>query len=164
MSPEQCKLIADYTLATYERERALTRNVIAAIPPGQEHYRPHPASQAALELAFHIASSERFFLNGATTGEFQYGSGGLPEQIKTARDVLAWYEENVPPALAAAQAMTPEEAARVVDFRGLMRSPAITFLGLMVRHSAHHRGQLSTYLRPMGAKVPGIYGPSGDKE
>jgi len=34
----------------------------------------------------------------------------------------------------------------------------------MVRHSAHHRGQLSTYLRPMGAKVPGIYGPSGDKE
>jgi uncharacterized damage-inducible protein DinB len=35
---------------------------------------------------------------------------------------------------------------------------------LMCSHSVHHRGQLSAYLRPMGAKVPGIYGPSGDTD
>ena len=34
----------------------------------------------------------------------------------------------------------------------------------MCSHSVHHRGQLSAYLRPMGAKVPGIYGPSGDTD
>jgi uncharacterized damage-inducible protein DinB len=34
----------------------------------------------------------------------------------------------------------------------------------MVRHGVHHRGQLSAYLRPMGAKVPSIYGPSGDSK
>ena len=45
-----------------------------------------------------------------------------------------------------------------------MKMPAVTFLSLNVRHSVHHRGQLSSYLRPMGAKVPGIYGPSGDSQ
>jgi hypothetical protein len=33
----------------------------------------------------------------------------------------------------------------------------------MIRHSVHHRGQLSAYLRPMGAKVPAIYVESGDE-
>ena len=43
-----------------------------------------------------------------------------------------------------------------------MQAPVVWFLTLMVKHGAHHRGQLSTYLRPMGAKVPSIYGASGD--
>jgi uncharacterized damage-inducible protein DinB len=38
----------------------------------------------------------------------------------------------------------------------------INFLAMAVKHSVHHRGQLSAYLRPMGGKVPGIYGPSAD--
>jgi uncharacterized damage-inducible protein DinB len=41
--------------------------------------------------------------------------------------------------------------------------PGVDYLSLSLRHSVHHRGQLSAYLRPMGAKVPGIYGPSGDE-
>jgi len=45
-----------------------------------------------------------------------------------------------------------------------MSYPAVVYLTIMVKHSAHHRGQLSAYLRPMGAKVPGIYGPSGDTQ
>ena len=46
----------------------------------------------------------------------------------------------------------------------MMQLPAVSYLTLMVKHGAHHRGQLSAYLRPMGAKVPGIYGPSGDSQ
>jgi len=40
--------------------------------------------------------------------------------------------------------------------------PSVFFLTLAISHSAHHRGQLSVYLRPMGAKVPSIYGESYD--
>ena len=48
---------------------------------------------------------------------------------------------------------------RLVDFYGLRTFPAIGLLQLILNHTIHHRGQLSTYLRPMGAKVPSIYGP-----
>jgi uncharacterized damage-inducible protein DinB len=40
----------------------------------------------------------------------------------------------------------------------------VLYLNLHLKHSIHHRGQLSAYLRPMGSKVPSIYGPSGDEE
>ncbi len=50
----------------------------------------------------------------------------------------------------------------MLDFRGLFQSPAVTFLQISQNHTIHHRGQLSTYLRPMGAKVPVIYGESYD--
>ena len=51
---------------------------------------------------------------------------------------------------------------KIVDFRGLFQLPAVAFLDFSVHHIIHHRGQLSTYLRPMGAKVPAIYGESYD--
>jgi uncharacterized damage-inducible protein DinB len=49
-----------------------------------------------------------------------------------------------------------------VDFRGMFQLPAVMYLGFVQQHSIHHRGQLSMYLRPMGAKVPSIYGESYD--
>ena len=47
---------------------------------------------------------------------------------------------------------------------GVMQMPAVNFVSLCVKHSVHHRGQLSAYLRAMGGKVPGIYGPSADTQ
>jgi uncharacterized damage-inducible protein DinB len=38
------------------------------------------------------------------------------------------------------------------------------YLNVLLHHSIHHRGQLSTYLRPAGAKVPAIYGESYDSK
>jgi len=55
-----------------------------------------------------------------------------------------------------------ETLAKMVDFRGMFQLPAVGFLQLAMNHSIHHRGQLSMYLRPMGAKVPSIYGESYD--
>jgi hypothetical protein len=51
---------------------------------------------------------------------------------------------------------------RLIDFRGLFQFPAIIYVQVGLSHSIHHRGQLSMYLRPMGAKVPSIYGESYD--
>ena len=60
--------------------------------------------------------------------------------------------------------ITPEQAAKIVDFRGAFQLPAVAFLDFSLRHAIHHRGQLSTYLRAMGGKVPAIYGESYDSE
>jgi len=57
---------------------------------------------------------------------------------------------------------TGDELLRIVDFYGIRRFPAVTLIQIILNHTIHHRGQLSTYLRPMGAKVPSIYGPSYD--
>ena len=58
--------------------------------------------------------------------------------------------------------LSSEQLLKVVDFRGLFQHPAVLYLQFAINHSIHHRGQLSVYLRPMGAKVPSIYGESYD--
>jgi len=164
MNAETAKAIAAYTLADNEQERATTKRVIAAIPAGKEGYTPDPKSMTALALAWHIASADMFFLNGVCTGQFSPGGGDRPESVTSAQAVLAWYDANIPPALERAKALSGEQLSAIVDFFGFMQAPAVSYLTLMVKHGVHHRGQLSAYLRPMGAKVPGIYGPSGDTE
>jgi uncharacterized damage-inducible protein DinB len=111
-----------------------------------------------------VAITELFFLNAVCTGQFSRGENKRPDDIRNAQDVLAWYEKNTLPALERAKGLSGEQLAKVVDFFGQIQLPAVSFLSLMVRHGVHHRGQLSAYLRPMGAKVPSIYGPSGDSK
>jgi uncharacterized damage-inducible protein DinB len=60
------------------------------------------------------------------------------------------------------QRLSGEQLARMIDFRGMLQWPAVSFIRLGLSHTIHHRGQLSMYLRPMGAKVPSIYGESYD--
>ncbi len=162
LTAEQAIIVAGFTLADYEHERQTTKSVIAAVPAGHESYTPDPKSTNAIDLAWHIASSEWFFLNSVAEGAFKPGDSKRPENIRTAQDVLAWYDENIPPALERARSVSAERLAAPIDFFGMMNFPGAVYLTLMVKHGVHHRGQLSTYLRPMGAKVPGIYGPSGD--
>jgi len=164
LSHDEAKLIAGYTLADYEREMATTRAVIAAIPLGKEDYSPDARSMNAIDLAWHIASAECWFLTSVIQGEFKAGESTRPENIKTAADVIAWYDSSLPGVIEQAKSLNGEAKAKILDFFGMMQSPAAAFISLMLRHSIHHRGQLSAYLRPMGAKVPGIYGPSGDTQ
>ena len=56
-----------------------------------------------------------------------------------------------------------EQVATPVEFFGVFNLPAAMYLGFLSNHSIHHRGELTTYLRPMGSKVPSIYGGSYDE-
>ncbi len=160
----QAKVIADYILSDYEQERAPTKRVIAAVPADQCSYAPSGKCMTSLDLAWHLASSELFFLDGVCNGTFSAGESKRPENIRNAQDVLSWYDEKIPPAIERTRSLPAEQLAQPIDFFGMMQMPGVNYLNLMVKHSAHHRGQLSAYLRPMGAKVPGIYGPSGDTQ
>ena len=158
----EAKLIAGYILTDYRRELGTTRKVLEAIPAGHETYAPDDRSMNTLALAWHVASADMFFLSSVLAGAFSAGEGKLPDTIKSAADVIAWHDATVPALLDAVGALPGSALAADVDFFGMMQTQAVNYLMLMSKHAIHHRGQLSAYLRPMGAKVPGIYGPSGD--
>ncbi|HUB78667.1 MAG TPA: DinB family protein [Bryobacteraceae bacterium] len=163
MQPEQAKFLLDEVyLVHFKNEHQVTKKLIQAIPLDKGDYRPDQISKTALELAWHIAASEMRFFDSAMSGVFDVSPRPRPESIRNSADLLAWYEENFASRFEAMAAMTGEQSARIVDFRGLMQLPAVMLVGLGLRHSIHHRGQLSMYMRPMGAKVPAIYGESYD--
>lgn len=143
-------------------EHAMTSAVIAAIPSDRADYRPHPDSRSAFDLAWHIVSAEIKYLDAIASGHFPHDLRPLPADVRLPADVLAWYSARFEPAMQALQTTTGNDLLRIVDFYGLRTFPAVGLLQLILNHTIHHRGQLSTYLRPIGAKVPSIYGPSYD--
>ena len=84
LTADQAKVIADYTLSDYEHERAPTKRVIGAVPAGQESYAPSAKCMTSLDLAWHVASSELFFLNGVCSGQFSAGESKRPDHIRNA--------------------------------------------------------------------------------
>ncbi|HET8548189.1 MAG TPA: DinB family protein [Bryobacteraceae bacterium] len=159
MNPEQAKTIAHFLIGAIEQESTITRKVIAVVPADKCDYRPHPTNKSALELAAHVAASEVWFLNSVAAGNFPMEN---EPAFKSPAEVLAWYEREFPTALAKVKELSGEQLAAVVDFYG-MKFPNVVYLNFCQIHSIHHRGQLSAYLRPMGAKVPSIYGGSADE-
>src|SRR5262249_30993226 len=103
-----------------------------------------------------------WLLSGVADGAL----GSIPDDsdacgIMTSAEAVSRYKTRVPAAAARIKALPPEGFAREFDFFG-SNIPAVAMLSIIIRHTAHHRGQLSAYLRAMGGKVPGIYGPSAD--
>lgn len=162
MKAESAGAVLEFLVPAVENEAQLTRKVILAVPADKGHFRPDEKAMSALELCWHIAAAEAFFLGAVTTGVFPPFTK-MPENVKTPTDVAAWFDTQVAANVAKLKSMSGEQAAKIVETPFGAR-PAITFLNLSINHTAHHRGQLSTYLRPMGAKVPSIYGSSRDDE
>jgi uncharacterized damage-inducible protein DinB len=125
-------------------------------------FRPDSICKSAVELAWHIVASEKRFLGGIAAGAFDFTPMPRPESIKNSAGIATWFDETFATNLERLQALTGEQLVKVIDFRGMFQWPAVSFIQLTVTHTIHHRGQLSMYLRPMGAKVPAIYGESYD--
>ena len=140
---------------------ATTAKVLAAAPADGLAYKPSDRCMSAGDLVWHIASADVAILNGAVDGTFDF-KRERPESAATPAGVAAWYTENANAALDRCAAMTGDDASKIVDFMGVFKQPAAGFVTMAMNHSIHHRGQLSSYLRPMGAKVPAIYGMSAD--
>ncbi len=163
MDSREAKTIADFLLAELDGEIALTTGVFAAVPADRLDYRPDPISKTALGLLRHLPLEDEWMLKAVADGAFS----PVPDDsdvcgIMTPADAIACYKERIPPVVERIRALSGEDLARQVDLFGMVQMPAVGFLSMMLRHAAHHRGQLSAYLRAMGGKVPGIYGPSAD--
>lgn len=137
--------------------------VLKALPQGRLDYRPDPKARTAAELASVLVAEEAALVALLDTGTIQWKEEAPSRSVE---EIVAAFERNA--------AAVDERLARLDDAgwekkgRFLMEgSPAWEdtvgqFLWGFLFDAVHHRGQLSTYLRPMGGKVPSIYGPSAD--
>jgi uncharacterized damage-inducible protein DinB len=164
MTHDQAKFLLAFFDESLKSEFPLTQAVLAAVPgDAGASYRPEEKSRTALELAWHISNSDRWFLDSLLTGSFSPEEERIPANIKSGSDVAEWYAANVIPKFEQVKQLAPEKLTQNLDFFGLFNNPAVTYLQFMLCHMVHHRGQLSTYLRPVGSKVPSIYGGSADE-
>ncbi|HLH18302.1 MAG TPA: DinB family protein [Bryobacteraceae bacterium] len=157
MTNESAVARRDFLLSELRTEFATTCKVIAAVPAKTSNYKPSEKCMSGHELARHIALAEVFFLRGVIDGKFDWKEVDLADPAA----VLAYYKSEVPALFDQVAAMPGEKLAAPIEFHS-WTLPAVKYLSIDLKHGIHHRGQLSSYLRPMGAKVPSIYGPSAD--
>jgi uncharacterized damage-inducible protein DinB len=163
LQPDQANfLLHGVYLPGLKNEHRLTRNVIEAIPLDKGDYRPEPFGRPALDLAWHIAATEMRFMNAVESGAFDLSPMPKPDSIQNSQDLGAWYADHFGQRIEKLTKLSNDELLKIVDFRGMFQLPAVMYLGFILHHTIHHRGQLSIYLRPMGGKVPAIYGESYD--
>jgi uncharacterized damage-inducible protein DinB len=160
---EHAAFLLSIQLPTVRSESAITTRVLKSVPVGHDSYRPHPNSRSTLELVWHMASVDIWFLDGFLTGNFAMEDDSMPADFSNSADITAWYEEEIGPKLDAIAKLPVEFWATPLPFFGIYNHPAVIYLQFMLLHGAHHRGQLSAYLRPMGGKVPNVYGGSFDE-
>lgn len=151
-----------FSLPALRNEHKITKHVIEAIPLDKGDYRPDPISKTALELAWHIVAAEHRFLDGIAAGQFDFTPNHRPDSMRDSASIAEWSEKTFEEDLARVSKLNGEQLAKILDFRGVLQLPAMVFVQFCLHHTIHHRGQLSAYLRPMGAKVPSIYGESYD--
>jgi uncharacterized damage-inducible protein DinB len=159
MTPEQASIIAGFLLPQIEEEIKTTARVLAAVPDDKKDYCPDSKCMTASTLAEHILTADMWFLESVINGEF----GAYPEEKKaSSAELSAEYARRGAELVSKIKALSGEHLAKDIQFH-TFNFPNVTYLQFMQKHSVHHRGQLSAYLRPMGAKVPSIYGGSADE-
>ncbi|HSD52286.1 MAG TPA: DinB family protein [Candidatus Methylomirabilis sp.] len=153
-------------LQTWGQEHATTAKVIAAIPEGKLDFKPHETSRSARELAWHLVNAERFFAESCLIGKVELAPG--PPPPASLKEIQSTYDRQYRTLVEKLKQADDQQLSRPIQIptgpKQMGQVPAIGILWMgVVMHCCHHRGQLSLYLRLMGAKVPSIYGPSGDE-
>jgi uncharacterized damage-inducible protein DinB len=153
----------EFCIARRKAEFPAFVRVLKALPQGRLDYRPDPKARTAAELAWVMATEEAALLSLLESGSVEWKEQKAPSSVD---EIVASFERN-------AKAVTErleklDEADWQKKGKFLMGdAPAWEttidgFVWGFLFDAVHHRGQLSTYLRPMGGKVPSIYGPSAD--
>ena len=153
-------------LQVWETESATTRKAIAAIPEAKRDFRPHEKARSARELAWHLVEGEKFFVDMFLTRTFEVRKDS--EAPATIREVLEAFDRQHRALAQKVRAADDKQFAGTIQIPvGPKKMGDVPMMGILwtglVLHGVHHRGQLSTYLRIMGEKVPSIIGPSADE-
>jgi len=142
----------------WTNESKTTRKVLAKIPEGSD-YRPDPKSRTAREIAWQIVCEEKMIIDALENGKADWAPPPIPSSID---EVVRTYDEQSEEIAKRWKALSDDRWNGTLQFFGSER-PASPMAWSFLFDIVHHRGQISTYLRPMGSTVPQIYGPSGDE-
>ncbi len=153
----------EHLIECFKAEKPKFVRVLRAMPPDQLAYRPHPRSTSAGDLVWLLASELGDACAIVDRSELNYVQTPAPTRLE---ESIAAYERNageLETRLSGLDDAAWQRKARfLVDGNLAWEAPLGEMLWGFLFDAIHHRGQLSSYLRPMGAKVPSIYGPSAD--
>ena len=152
-----------FFLKHWDKEAAATGKVIERIPEGST-YRPDPKSRTAREIAWLMLREEIALAEGLEKGVFTWEEVPAPSTVGEVQAEYKRQHDAVTKRLhAIPDARWEEQMPFLWGGQEVMRDTGYEMAWGFLLDLIHHRGQLSTYLRPMGAKVPAIYGPSADE-
>ncbi|MGI8783956.1 MAG: DinB family protein [Acidobacteriota bacterium] len=148
----------------WDKEAPATRKVISRIPQERSDYRADPKARTAREIAWLIVREEIVLADGLEKGTLDWVEVPTPATVKEILDTYDKHHDSITKRL---QGLAADRWERRVPFlfqgQQVMNETGYDNAWGFLLDTIHHRGQLSTYLRPMGSTVPQIYGPSADE-
>lgn len=151
-------------LSFWDKEAPATRKVISRIPQERSDYKPDPKSRNAREIAWLIVHESIVLGEGLAKGVLEWSESPAPATVK---EILDAYDAHHDELTRQMRALPAERWAAKIPFmfgsQEVMKETGYKNAWGFLFDIIHHRGQLATYLRPMGSTVPQIYGPSADE-
>ena len=151
-------------LKFWEKEAPAMRKVISRIPQEKSDYRADPKARTAREIAWLLVREEIVLGDGLEKGVLEWVDIPTPA---TMTEILDTYDRHHPTITKRLHSLPSAKWEQPVPFmfggQEVMKETGYDNAWGFLLDAIHHRGQLSTYLRPMGSTVPAIYGPSGDE-
>jgi uncharacterized damage-inducible protein DinB len=140
------------------------RKMLEALPADRMPYRPHPKSPSAAEVLRTMAAEMQACVDAIDRGAVEWN----PAEPKTRDEMRAQWERAYGDLTARLEKVDDAGWAKPIGMsfggKSVPPMPLGAFLWMILFDAIHHRGQLSAYLRPMGGKVPGVYGKSADEK
>ena len=160
--------LAEFFAGQVDREAPITRRVIERVPDNiASGWKPHPKSMEFGYLSSLVAGMFGWISMMVTTEFLDLGAGGGGPHATSTAERLALLDKSVADAKRALEGTTDDDlkkawqlrvSGRVVDEKPRFMQIADTFT-----HLAHHRGQLTVYLRLNDVAIPSVYGPTADE-
>ena len=162
--------MTEWFLAELESEAAKSRRVLEQVPSGKRDFKPHERSMELGYLSELVANIHSWIGMAITMDELDIapkdGPKYKPAPLNTSAELVAGLDKAVGQAREALQKTTDAHLATkwklLAGGHVAMEQPRHDVIRDTFLHSAHHRGQMTVYLRLLGAKVPSVYGPTAD--
>jgi uncharacterized damage-inducible protein DinB len=164
--------LAELFIADIEREAEGTRHMLERVPEGRNDWKPHDKSMELGKLTVLVATMVGWveFMVNSDELDIAPVNGPAYQQptFESREQLLQLHEDALHRAIAALKNTTDEHLEKPWKFmaRGHVISELprhINIRDAVINHLAHHRGQLTVYLRLTSASVPAIYGPTADE-
>jgi uncharacterized damage-inducible protein DinB len=153
-----------FFLKCWQAEHPTFLKVLKAVPADRLDYRPDPRSRSAAELVWLQVLEKRCWFELLETGMINWKVTAPPNDLAS---MISTYERAHDELLPHVEKLDDDTWDRrstqfLIDGRVFIETTLGHMFWIGLFDAIHHRGQLSVYLRPMGGKVPSIYGPSAD--